>query len=638
MDSMKTKIAKIELHLHNFLEAANREFNDALKSWDNPHEKNKSFKNCGRKYVEIMELIEHNRKKNNISNLLESYYLEAWLGKIQSQLNDLPQDPSNEDIVLSNDKKIEKLKKSLTRLMSETKKFDLHTKKTTNKALRKDYRDQFNKTKNYFFFWDKTIFLLKATYYFNFARSLIKELENLSTITNDYDYDHKMNLFSTIILCLETCIDLYKELEQQKDAKFTAELLKNIQDELDDFSKIKKPAKRKFSDPSEASDLKKKKITTTESVNNPPQPSNALTNHESSINKKSYISPSKVKVPINNLLKLEEEKLQQTEKHFKNILNKASIENSYRFYARLFFDLSQQLQASSKDSSNHTLLTRLSWLTIAKELTGLTSNKNPVDITQLETIDKELNLLLIANQRNLKTISSQKRAEAYPTYSTTILEAKNLQSLFIEETMDYYYGLEAFNLDSVATNFLNLIPQIINNQNSSNNFNKIKEIIHNTHKPNESLFHANLLRELVKFHICDENEKWQKDTFLPGSKNQLHKEYKRILTISKQFAEISGPQGHILQDKINRLINHLEKIIAADPKYPTNGFFQQPKQNRSVSVELLNTTLQEHILCLFENRAATIHSETIYNHLLQFIQTHCQEQQTNNNYFKVSKP
>lgn len=64
MDSMKTKIAKIELHLHNFLEAANREFNDALKSWDNPHEKNKSFKNCGRKYVEIMELIEHNRKKN----------------------------------------------------------------------------------------------------------------------------------------------------------------------------------------------------------------------------------------------------------------------------------------------------------------------------------------------------------------------------------------------------------------------------------------------------------------------------------------------------------------------------------------------------------------------------------------------
>lgn len=123
------KTAKIELHLFTLLEKANREFTTAWKNCQNPNEEQNNFQDCAQNYERIIELINHNRKRNNISDLLESYYLEAWFGKIQSDFNNLPQNPSNEDVVLSNDEKIAELTESLTRVNSKAKKLNLHGKK-----------------------------------------------------------------------------------------------------------------------------------------------------------------------------------------------------------------------------------------------------------------------------------------------------------------------------------------------------------------------------------------------------------------------------------------------------------------------------------------------------------------------------
>ncbi|MEN9449825.1 MAG: hypothetical protein RJA83_439 [Pseudomonadota bacterium] len=518
----KINRAKIELHLFTLLEKANREFSTAWKNCQNPNKKQESFQNCAQSYEKIIELIEHNREKNNISDLLQSYYLEACLGKIQSHLNDLPQNPSNEDVVLSNDKKIKKLTKSLTRLNSQVKALNLHGKKNIAHALRKDYRDLFNKINEYFLSWEITSSRHKATYYYNFAEKLFKESKNLSSITNYHDYKHKKNLLSTSIMCLGISRDFYKKLNQQQDTNLTTQRINYIQLKLDKVFKEFKPlkesfakqkssdTKRKSSDPSEAPNSKKSKVTPIieESIGNLSRKSTETAEPEAPSNKKSYISPSQINVTTSILLQSEEEMVQQKEDQFKKMLTQIPANDSFRFYGGLFFSLSQKLQICSKESSNHTFLTKLSWLTLAKELIGLTSNKNAADNTDIQKIATKITSLSTANQKNLKTISSQKRAEAYPTY--TDLQDRDLQNLFIEEVTDYYYGLEAFNLKSVAMNFLDSIPNLIKEKSFTR---LIEDTINNVGKPTENLFYANLLRELVKFHICDENEHWRNNTF-----------------------------------------------------------------------------------------------------------------------------
>src|ERR1700685_3398658 len=112
----KIKLAKIELHLFTFLEKTNKKFTSNWENCQDLNKKQSNFQDCAQSYETIMELIEHNRERKNVSDLLEFYYLEAWLGKIQSQFNHLPQHPANEDAVMRNNKKIEELTKSLTSL------------------------------------------------------------------------------------------------------------------------------------------------------------------------------------------------------------------------------------------------------------------------------------------------------------------------------------------------------------------------------------------------------------------------------------------------------------------------------------------------------------------------------------------
>jgi hypothetical protein len=98
-----------------------------------------------------------------------------------------------------------------------------------------------------------------------------------------------------------------------------------------------------------------------------------ISDKEQSASKKSYIVPKLITTSVLLATKSEEEMLERRLEQYKEILNQVSIDNPYRFYSQLFFDLSTQLKPHSKESSNHTLLTQLSWLRISKQLIRLTS-------------------------------------------------------------------------------------------------------------------------------------------------------------------------------------------------------------------------------------------------------------------------
>ena len=694
----KIILAKLELNTFILLENTNKEFNAKLKHCQdsNKNKKLSSFKDCARNYQEIMRLVEYNKKTNNISDLLQFYYLEASLGSIQSQLNDLPQVPSNEASLQDNDKKIEVLTNSLTHLTSQADylKNQIKTKKLPS-AFRKDSNELFKEIKNYFSSWNKTISQRRAAYHYNCAEVLIEKATS---------YDLKINLFETAISYLEFSAILYEIAGITKHADDTIEYQRKIENQLKTLKEIPKQLEKKIlptaktiyakSDKSHATVYFSKASSSLNFVaTNQTKLSNIAllsnvssalpakrknwgksTDEEEPLSKKSNIAPqqihsakrtnltdnekisleksfpplNKINVIIDILLKSEEEEeeIQKKVTEFKKTLTQAVInKDPFRFYGRLFFNLSQNLQVCSKESSNHTLLTQLSWLTLSQQLIDLIPHKNQKDSKDSSKINDIRETLLEKHKKNLNIISRQKRNEAYPTYESSDLQSRNLKALLIGEVFDYYYGLIAFNLFSAGTSFLDRIAEIINKQNFTVKFKKIEETINNVYKPVENLFYAKLLRELVKFHIWDKNLKWHNDTFLSENKQQLYKEYLRILAISEYFAEISGSIGHDFKNKIRQLANHIDQQCNAEQestrvvsKYPSNAFFQLPKQTESVSAELLNKTLQEHFECLIENRAPSIRSETIYNHLLQFVQTHCEQEQANIGHTRVSAP
>ncbi|MCH9637112.1 hypothetical protein [Rickettsiella endosymbiont of Litargus connexus] len=99
-----------------------------------------------------------------------------------------------------------------------------------------------------------------------------------------------------------------------------------------------------------------------------------------------------------------------------------------------------------------------------------------------------------------------------------------------------------------------------------------------------------------------------------------------------------------LTHKIEQLKNYLlqqfpeQDLILSDNTNSSRSFFQPIKPIGPISIQLLNTTLQEHFQCLLKYKAPTIHSETLYKDLLRFIQTHCKEQvETNHarNHLKI---
>lgn len=540
--------------------------------------------------------------------------------------------------------------------------------------MRKDYLDLSKKITEYAASWDKTISQRKAAYYYNLAENLIEESKKLSI--NDYDFDLKKNLLSTSIMCLETSHIFYKEGKQQQYANETLkykadieELLKKLKKKQAQLNKSQKHSliRKKISakpDKSPALTNSSKTFDNSHPValKNQNEPSNTtLANFASSVSskkrknwimpdveeptsKKTYIAPNKINVTINVLLRSEEEAVQQRVKEFKENLTQAPMDNPFRFYGQLFFKLSQQLQVYSYESSNHTLLTQLSWLAIAQQLIDLIPNKNPMDNTALDTIANNIMLISTKHKKTLDIISAQKRDEAYPTYIPD-LQSKNLQNLLIKEVIDYYYGLEAFNLTSITMSFLNLTSRVIKQQSFSNTFEEIENTIQSAYKLNENLFFAKLLRELVKFHICSENANWQSQTFSPESIADRNKEYLRILTISERFAEESSNEQQELKTRIQQLKIHLLQQFSPKPNltlsnhtYSASAFFQPPKPVEPLSTKLLNTTLREHVQCLVKCRAAYILPETICKHFLQFIHTYCQQDQASISHNRVVQP
>lgn len=170
--------------------------------------------------------------------MLESYYLEAWLGEIQSRLNDLTQNPSNEDVLLSNDEKIEELTKSLNQLNLKAIALNLPAQKNRDKALLKDYQDLFDEISGYFFTWDKTIYERKAVYYYNLAENLINEARELSK--DHVDFYLKKELLSTSIACLDAAHNFCNQYWQHQYANETLQYQKKIEAKLKQLEKFHK--------------------------------------------------------------------------------------------------------------------------------------------------------------------------------------------------------------------------------------------------------------------------------------------------------------------------------------------------------------------------------------------------------------
>ena len=142
------KFSDIESSTFFLLEKTNEEFTKEWQKCQNS-ENEPRFQNCIKGYKKIKASIQVSEKNNPSSQLLKSYYLEAWLGEIQSQLNDLPQNPCNENIVLSNDEKIKTLKKSLSKLHRYLGSNPLDQEKKDGKFLT-DYKALCDKIANFF--------------------------------------------------------------------------------------------------------------------------------------------------------------------------------------------------------------------------------------------------------------------------------------------------------------------------------------------------------------------------------------------------------------------------------------------------------------------------------------------------------
>lgn len=168
-----------------------------------------------------MELIDYNRK-NNTDDVLEFYYLEAWLGKVQSDLNDLPQYPSKKADLIDNNKEIEKIKKSVTDIEEKAKTLNLHNKKGINAALKKDFEDLLKRINEYADSLDKDTSERKAIYYYYYAENIIKKATSIS------DNDLKIKYYKHAIHYLNKSISLYKKAENFKHAAETLDYQKKL--------------------------------------------------------------------------------------------------------------------------------------------------------------------------------------------------------------------------------------------------------------------------------------------------------------------------------------------------------------------------------------------------------------------------
>lgn len=697
------KIKKIESNLRDLLRKANEKLNLAYsEKTSNPDMDTTLFQNCVPNYKNIMNLIEFHQKNNTSSDFLTYYYLSACFAHIKSSFNGLPENPSseNKDIVLSNEAEIEKLSESLDSLKHKISDINIFNTKNRDRSLKNNFKELREEINYYSDKWKESVAYRKAVYFYNTGISLLED-ETSEKDFPDLLNQLKENRLSNSIVCFNLAKYHYKAANSTKDAISILPYISAAKEKLNQLKtalphtlkrknswemrdkqgpvskKLRIPFVKKVrfnvsSKPEEETavqNIEKIAINTSsklnafsnqvEQKNQPEEPYHhkaadlpffvppkkrknwlEIPDREELASKK-YLISSKL-TTTNTLLADEEEMVQHRKQQYEKMLNQVSIDNPYRFYSRLFFDLSTQLKPCSKESSNHTLLTKLSWLTIAKQLLHLSSHESEIDNRYLENIENSIRSLSAIHRKTLAVVKAQKRAEAYPTYEDSDLHSENLLLFFIKEITDYYYGLDVLVFNSAAKHFLDLIPGVINE--NSVNMHRIETIVQSAYKPIENIFYAKLLRELVKFYTCDENATWNKNTFLPESKKALVNEYLRILTISNYFAELSGAAGQDLKNKIAQLADYIkqefnlkQESTITDLKYPISAFFRVSQQTEPLPADFLMRTLREHLQYLIKHRADSISEPTIRQHLLLFIQTYCEQEEIHNKSFKTTR-
>ncbi|ABS76517.1 hypothetical protein CbuD7D7780_04415 [Coxiella burnetii] len=217
--------------IYKKLESTNRKFSAAVKN-KKPRGSD-LFKGLRDAYEAICNDIKLiNRPEGRTDELLHAYFLEAWLGKLQTEENYLSESPENENTLSENDKKLEEIAKSLEALFLEANGFysSIKSKKTGSQLYSKFLNDCeyiYNQIKDHHNSWKIISNQTKANYYYNFSEDLIKESKKRGS-------DEKAFLLKCV-LYLKPCISFYNEAEDQASKK-EVEALKEVNDRIEQLN------------------------------------------------------------------------------------------------------------------------------------------------------------------------------------------------------------------------------------------------------------------------------------------------------------------------------------------------------------------------------------------------------------------
>lgn len=600
MKNKKKLALQLELHVYSLLEAANKESNALLETQPRGSE---AFKASLTKYREIYKLIQTNQKEGITNDVLESYFFEAWLSKLQTKENCLTESPENEAELLNNEQKLEEIRKSLAALCLRANVFFTTLKSKRSKSVQSsnfllDCKETLNSIKSYHASWHNLSNRAKANYCYNFATTLTeqskKEIENSQKVAG------LKRAYCYVVFAME----FYAIIEDSKSEKATKVFLKQIKLSLNNLG---------------SKETKKRK---------------ALPTSVESVTKLTKFAISDEHSEITLRYKdINEENERIWKEKINTMLNQIVKGNIPLFYSRLFFTMSARLHHYTEDINGkggfcHIFLNRLSWLTIARNLLDLSeTNVYSYQMHVLNNLDR----LHKAHEQSLKVISQQKRDEAYPVYSSMQLKQLDLKHFFICEIFDYYYGLEALGFNDIdefgyLDNILTVVRELIDQEKlylaKKRKLSQIMAVSFDDKCLNHH-FYAQLLRELVKFYIEPRNEAW----ILPHtslSQALIYKECARLLEYAMFFvksADVSGEGVNELIGKIHSLKAYLIHKINQSTSFAAGyEFFKVPAEAKS-----MQKIMEEHLDFIYQSRKCGAATEDIFNNILKFIDIQCEK-------------
>lgn len=605
----KTKPITIttKINIFHLLEKTNKKFTQKLKQ-DQDSNKQNSYQDCAQGYQKILELID-NQGEN--SDLFKKYLLEAQFGKIQCNVNDLPQNPSNEAILKSNDKKIDMLTKSLTDLNAQVDALTLHE-KALSPSLSQDYDDLLNKIEKYSNAWSATISQRKAVYYYNFAETLIEKATSKNS--NESEINCAINYFflsGTLYEAAGMTEDADKTITRQNEVEEQLKQLKESRKKISTNKPEVSPALANSS--KETGNLYSISLKNQTALSNnntltavstlPPKKRKnwEIFNAEEPVSKKPFTDEINKKQP-------KETKSEATNFVSSTLIDKIKnkIQESEKYQKKLIFtgEIGKNPNHRTVKPWRGTSVNSLRKKYASNAGGSLSHNKKKSwRSTTINISPEKLNALHHQVMARYASVNPPKK------YTSNIKESLSHEKKSWNGTTTKTIK----HSDSFSFSFEDTLKEIENT-------------IQSAYKPNENLFYAKLFRELVKFHTYPKNRSWQENTFSPQEEISLNKECLRLLTISERLAEESSNGQQELKDKIQKLKKHLlqsspKQSLTLAKHHPVSSFFQSPKQQ----IEPLST-LREHIQCLVKCRIAYTKPEIIYKPLLKFIKTYCTEQ------------